>query len=164
MVFVNQVVKMEHYNSTADEVFIAVRKINRAIDIHSKKLKKQLGLTGPQLMVIKAIARNSNEQISAIAKDICLSQATVTSILDRLEIQGYAKRQRSVIDKRKVNIVLTDKSKEVLKSDVNLFQKDFYAKFNKLEDWEQMMMIASLDRLGSLLNVDEIPDEHEIKK
>lgn len=164
MVFVNQVVKMEHYNSTADEVFIAVRKINRAIDIHSKKLKKQLGLTGPQLMVIKAIARNSNEQISAIAKDICLSQATVTSILDRLEVQGYAKRQRSVIDKRKVNIVLTDKSKEVLKSDVNLFQKDFYAKFNKLEDWEQMMMIASLDRLGSLLNVDEIPDEHEIKK
>ncbi|MGD1822591.1 MAG: MarR family winged helix-turn-helix transcriptional regulator [Pleomorphochaeta sp.] len=153
---------MENYNSIADEVFIAVRKIDRSIDIHSKKLKKKFGLTGPQLMVLKAIARNSNMQISAIAKDISLSQATVTSILDRLETQGYAKRQRSLIDKRKVNIVLTEKAEEVLKTNVNLFQEDFYEKFNKLEKWEQMMILASLDRLGSLLGVEDIPVTHNV--
>ncbi len=150
---------MEHY-SVAEDVFVALRKIDRAIDLQSKKLKKKFGLTGPQLMVLKAIANNSNMQISAIAKNISLSQATVTSILDRLEKQGYAKRQRSVVDKRKVNIVLTDKSKDILKYDVDLLQEDFYKNFNKLEDWEQMLILAALDRLGVLLNVKNISDEH----
>ena len=149
---------MEHYN-IAEDVFISLRKIDRSIDLHSKKLKKQFGLTGPQLMVLKAIANNSNMQISAIAKDISLSQATVTSILDRLELQGYAKRQRNLLDKRKVNIVLTDKSKEILKNDVNLLQEDFYTNFNKLEKWEQMMILTSLERLETLLNVKHIPEE-----
>jgi DNA-binding MarR family transcriptional regulator len=149
---------MKHY-SIAEDVFISLRKIDRSIDLHSKKLKKQFGLTGPQLMVLKAIANNSNMQISAIAKDISLSQATVTSILDRLELQGYAKRQRNLLDKRKVNIVLTDKSKEILKNDVNLLQEDFYTNFNKLEKWEQMMILTSLERLETLLNVKHIPEE-----
>ncbi|MGD1816721.1 MAG: MarR family winged helix-turn-helix transcriptional regulator [Pleomorphochaeta sp.] len=149
---------MEHY-SIAEDVFISLRKIDRSIDLHSKKLKKQFGLTGPQLMVLKAIANNSNMQISAIAKDISLSQATVTSILDRLELQGYAKRQRNLLDKRKVNIVLTEKSKEILKNDVNLLQEDFYSNFNKLEKWEQMMILTSLERLETLLNVKHIPEE-----
>ncbi|MCY1152164.1 MAG: MarR family transcriptional regulator [Sphaerochaetaceae bacterium] len=153
---------MDRY-SIAEDVFIALRKIDRAIDLHSKKLKKQFGLTGPQLMVLKAIKNNSNMQISAIAKDISLSQATVTSILDRLELQGYAKRQRSIVDKRKVNIVLTEKSEEILENDVDLIHEDFYANFNKLEDWEQMMILSSLDRLGSLLNVERVANEHNIK-
>ncbi len=150
---------MDHYSITED-VFISLRKIDRSIDLHSKKLKKQFGLTGPQLMVLKEISHNSNKQISAIAKNVSLSQATVTSILDRLESQGYAKRQRSLVDKRKVTIVLTEKSKEILKSDPNLLQDDFYSNFNKLESWEQMMILASLKRLGGLLNVEDINEEH----
>lgn len=153
---------MDHY-SIAEDVFVALRKIDRAIDLHSKKLKKQFGLTGPQLMVLKAIKHNSNMQISAIAKDISLSQATVTSILDRLELQGYAKRQRSVVDKRKVNIVLTEKSQKILEHDVDLIHEDFYANFNKLEHWEQLMILASLDRLGALLNVEHVSDDSDLR-
>ena len=122
---------MEHY-SIAENVFVALRKIDRAIDLQSKKIKKKFGLTGPQLMVLKSIAHNSNMQISAIAKDVSLSQATVTSILDRLESQGFAKRQRSKVDKRKVTLVLTDKAQAVLDNDVNLLQEDFNSNFNKL--------------------------------
>jgi DNA-binding MarR family transcriptional regulator len=154
---------MDHY-SIAEDVFVALRKIDRAIDLHSKKLKKQFGLTGPQLMVLKAIKHNSNMQISAIAKDISLSQATVTSILDRLELQGYAKRHRSSVDKRKVNIVLTEKSENILENDVDLIHEDFYSNFNKLDDWEQMMILSSLDRLGLLLNVEKVTEENKLNK
>lgn len=153
---------MEHY-SIAEDVFVALRKIDRAIDLQSKKIKKKFGLTGPQLMVLKSIAHNSNMQISAIAKDISLSQATVTSILDRLESQGFAKRQRSQIDKRKVTLVLTEKAQEVLKNDVNLLQEDFNINFNKLETWEQMMILTSLNRLDSILNLESLSPEQEDK-
>lgn len=149
---------MEH-TSIAEDVFSALRKIDRAIDLQSKKIKKRFGLTGPQLMVLKSISHNSNMQISAIAKDVSLSQATVTSILDRLETQGFAKRQRSKIDKRKVTIELSDKAKNVLNNDVDLLQEDFNKNFNKLEDWEKMMILASLNRLDSILNLSPLGSE-----
>ena len=94
----------------ADEVVSTLRKIIRAIDLHSKQLTKKYGLTGPQIIVLKEINESPDRPISEIARKVSLSQATVTSILDRLEQQGYAQRHRSQIDKRKVNIVLTEKA------------------------------------------------------
>ena len=92
---------------TAEEVVITLRQIIRAVDLQSKKLAKKYGLTGPQLIVLKEIQKSPDRPISEISRHISLSQATVTSILDRLEQQGFAQRQRSAKDKRKVNIYLT---------------------------------------------------------
>ena len=38
-----------------DEVLIALRQIIRAIDMHSKRLIKEAGLTSPQLLLLKGI-------------------------------------------------------------------------------------------------------------
>ena len=40
-----------------DEILIALRKITRAIDLHSKQLHKASGLTTSQLLVMQAILR-----------------------------------------------------------------------------------------------------------
>ena len=40
-----------------DEVLIALRQIIRAIDMHSKRLIKEAGLTSPQLLLLKGIER-----------------------------------------------------------------------------------------------------------
>lgn len=36
-----------------DEVLVALRQIIRAIDMHSKRLIKEAGLTSPQLLLLK---------------------------------------------------------------------------------------------------------------
>jgi hypothetical protein len=41
--------------STSNDVLIAVRKIIRATDLHSRHLARTAGLTTPQLMVLQAI-------------------------------------------------------------------------------------------------------------
>ncbi len=142
-----------------EDVFVALRKIDRAIDIHSKKLAKRYGLTGPQLMVLKEIKKSADTPISQISRNISLSQATVTSILDRLEKQGFAKRQRSSIDKRKVNLCLTEKAIQVLSSNPTILQEEFYDEFEKLEEWEKTMILSSLQRLSSMLNAENIKVE-----
>ncbi len=142
-----------------EDVFIALRKIDRAIDIHSKKLAKRYGLTGPQLMILKEIMKSSENPISQISRNVSLSQATVTSILDRLEKQGFAKRQRNSIDKRKVYIKLTEKAEEVLKTNPTLLQEEFYEEFEKLDEWEKMMILSSLQRLSGMLNAEHIKVE-----
>ncbi|MDC7235002.1 MAG: MarR family transcriptional regulator [Spirochaetales bacterium] len=140
----------------ADDVVSTIRKIIRAIDLQSKRLVKKFGLTGPQLIVLKEIQKNSNRPISEIARTVSLSQATVTSILDRLEQQGFAQRHRSTQDKRKVNIELTDKAREILSSNPSMLQETFTHEFDKLEDWEKNMLLASLQRLAAMMDADEI--------
>ena len=142
--------------TNSDIVISTLRQIIRSIDLQSKKLTKKYGLTGPQLIVMKEIFNNSDKPISAIARNVSLSQATVTSILDRLEQQGYAKRQRNSEDKRKVNIMLTDKAKIILNSNPSLLQEEFTEEFEKLKEWEKHMLLSSLQRLASMLNAEKI--------
>jgi DNA-binding MarR family transcriptional regulator len=140
----------------SEMVISTLRQIIRAIDLQSKKLTKRYGLTGPQLIVLKEIHRGSDRPISAIAREVSLSQATVTSILDRLEQQGFAIRHRSSEDKRKVNIQLTEKTEEILRTNPSLFQEKFTQGFEKLEEWEKHTIISSLQRLATMMNVEKI--------
>lgn len=139
-----------------DAVVSTLRQIIRAVDIQSKQLTKKFGLTGPQLLVLKAIQKSPDSQISEISRNVSLSQATVTSILDRLEQQGFAERQRGRTDKRKVFILLTEKSEELLKLNPSLLQEGFSLRFGQLEAWEKTMILSSLQRLATLLNAEGI--------
>lgn len=141
---------------STDMVLATLRQIIRAIDIQSKRLVGLYGLTGPQILVLKEIQKHPNLPISAISKNISLSQATVTSILDRLEHKGFAQRIREQIDKRKVTIRLTDSAIELLDKKPSLLQEKFTGKFEKLEEWERSMMLANLQRLASMMNAENI--------
>ena len=147
------------YQDTTDAVVSTLRQIIRSIDVQSKRLTKQYGLTGPQLIVLKEFKKAPGLPISEIARRISLSQATVTSILDRLEQQGFAVRHRSKTDKRKVFIDLTDKANAILDIQPSLFQEEFTKRFNKLNEWEKNMMLSSLQRLSEMMNAEKIPED-----
>jgi len=146
---------MELKDST-EEVVATLRQIIRAIDLQSKKLTKTFGLTGPQLIVLKEIQKSPDKPISEISRQVSLSQATVTSILDRLEQQGFAIRHRSEKDKRKVNLILTEKALTILNTNPSLLQEEFSNRFEKLENWEKNMILASLQRLSFMMNAENI--------
>lgn len=148
------------YQDTTDAVVRTLRQIIRSIDVQSKRLTKQYGLTGPQLIVLKEFKKSPGLPISEIARRISLSQATVTSILDRLEQQGFAVRHRCKTDKRKVLIDLTDKTNAILDTHPSLFQEEFTKRFNKLNEWEKNMMLSSLQRLSEMMNAENIPEDH----
>jgi DNA-binding MarR family transcriptional regulator len=90
-----------------EELLIALRKVIRAIDLRSKQLNKDVGLTGPQLLVMQNIENDPGIMVRQVADNINLSSATVTSILDRLETKQLVNRIRSTEDKRRVGLFLT---------------------------------------------------------
>lgn len=141
---------------STDMVLSTLRQIIRAIDIQSKRLVRLYGLTGPQILVLKEIRNNPGLPISVISKNISLSQATVTSILDRLEHQGFAKRIREQKDKRKVKIELTESANTLLDRKPSLLQEEFTNKFERLEDWERTMILSNLQRLALMMNAESI--------
>lgn len=141
-----------------EEVLIALRQVIRATDMHSKKLAKTTGLTAPQILLLKSIHERENERVTIgeIAKDISLSQATVTTILDRLEKRQLLFRERSATDKRKVHARLTEAGRGVLNNAPMPLQDQLAAAFNGLQDWEQSMILASLQRVASMMNANAI--------
>lgn len=137
-------------------VLVALRRIMRATDIHSRYLIKHSGLTMPQLILMQALSKHSNSSISELAKLINLSQATVTTIVFRLEKQFLIERKRDTNDKRRFNLMLTKKGKTALKNTPTLMQEQFINRFGKLELWEQTQIISTLQRVAHMMDANDI--------
>ena len=139
-----------------DEVLVALRRVIRATDLHSKRLSKNAGLTAPQLLIMRTIRDLGQVTIGTIADKVSLSQATVTTILDRLELRKLVYRVRSTQDKRKVHAHLTEAGGEILARAPNPLQEDFIKKYQALAEWEQTMILASLQRVANMMDADHI--------
>jgi DNA-binding MarR family transcriptional regulator len=135
-----------------DQVLVSLRQIIRAIDLHSKNIERISGLTGPQLLIMQLIETHGEVTSGVIAKKVSLSQATVTSIIDRLERKSLLRRERSTNDKRKVLVTLTEEGSKALESAPTLLQESFIRSFNQLEDWEQSLILSSLQRVSGMMN------------
>ncbi|NRA54278.1 MAG: MarR family transcriptional regulator [Gammaproteobacteria bacterium] len=143
---------MEKY----EQLLISMRRVIRAIDVHSRQLNKESGLTGPQLLVMKKIAQLDGPMAKQVAKEITLSPATITNIIDRLEARELVKRQRSEHDKRKVELYLTQKGQLILDNDPQPLQRHFIERFQSLQGWEQSQILSSVERIATMMDADEI--------
>ena len=143
-------------NSISDRVLIALRQIIRSIDIRSKRLVKQFGLTGPQLLILQEIAGAGEITASELAKAISLSQATVTGILERLEKRNLIARRRSNSDRRRVKVSATTTGQRLLEAAPPLMQESFLEQFDRLQNWEQHMILSTLQRLVAMMDAKQI--------
>lgn len=138
------------------EVLVSLRRVIRATDLHSKHLSKTTGLTAPQILLLQAIRDKGQVTIGELANEISLSQATVTTILDRMEKRSLVYRERSVQDKRKVHAFLTEEAVDKLKNAPIPLQDHFARQFSDLQDWEQTMIISSLQRVAHMMDAQHI--------
>lgn len=139
-----------------EQVLVALRRVMRATDLHSKRLSKTAGLTAPQLLIMQTIRDLGEVTIGTIADKVSLSQATVTTILDRLEHRKLVYRVRSQMDKRKVHAHLTPEGETILSHAPAPLQEEFIRKFQNLHEWEQTMIISSLQRVAKMMDAESI--------
>ncbi|TVR01294.1 MAG: MarR family transcriptional regulator [Spirochaetaceae bacterium] len=138
--------------SRSDEVLATLRRIIRALELHSKQLSKYVGLTGPQLVVLREIGALPESSVGNIARKVSLSHATVTRIIDRLEEKQLAIRLRSQTDKRRVTLQVTESGRAILDAHPSYFQERFVKDFEQLADWEKTLILSSLQRVASMLS------------
>jgi DNA-binding MarR family transcriptional regulator len=95
-----------------DSILNSLRRITRAIAVYSRKLAATYKITAPQLVCLRYPDQNGPHTPSELAREVSLSQATVTGILDRLEIRGLLERRRDHKDRRRVSVHLTPEGME----------------------------------------------------
>ena len=139
-----------------DPALIALRRILRATEISSRALAKQCGLTPSQLILMQIIANAPGATPSYLAKEVSLSQATVTALIDKLEQREFVRRRRDETDKRRVCIELSDQGAATLRDAPDSLQERFGQGFDRLESWEQSFLVAALERTAALLDAEAL--------
>lgn len=140
----------------ANQALRSLRRILRSTELGSRHLAAATGLTPSQLLVLQEIDRRGEAIPSAIAGALQFSQATITSLVDRLAAGGFVVRQRSDRDKRQVLLRVTAEGRALLAGAPDMPQQQFLELFIALPSWEQAMILAGLERLSSLLGADAI--------
>jgi len=139
-----------------DQIVAALRRIVRAIDLQSRRMVEQCGLTGPQIAVLREASRLEIASIGTLARAASLGQPTVSGIVDRLESQGLVRRERSKQDRRSSVVTVTPRGDRVLKKAPSLLQDRFRSELARLEDWERTQILALLQRLASMMDAEGI--------
>ena len=139
-----------------EALLVALRQITRAIDLHSRKLLKQTGLTTSQLLILDAITRLERATPTSVAREVHLSQATVTNIIARLESHSLVERHRSGDDRRSVQLSLTKEGEKIVASAPELLQEEFLQQFRRLEPWEANLLLSALQRLATMMHAEDL--------
>ncbi len=142
--------------SMENQIVAAIRRIMRAVDLHSRRLAEEHGLTGPQLATLQAAANLGESSTGVLARAVHLSGPTVTGILDRLTKRGLVDRTRNGQDRRSVTVCLTSDGEEVLSAAPSLLQDRFRQELVSLEEWEQTTILATLQRIAAMMDAESL--------
>lgn len=140
------------------EILIKIRKIVRSINLESKKIEKEYGVSIPQVLCLHYLRDAENFQTGQgeIRKFLNLNASTTSGIINRLETKGLIARLPKSGDKRVVTIALTSKGDKLMEKMPALLHEKLEEKLKKLDENEALKIQDSIEQLVNLLGIDEI--------
>jgi DNA-binding MarR family transcriptional regulator len=140
------------------EIIIKIRQIVRSINLESKKVQSDFGVSIPQVLCLEFLKQSPGYQASQkdIRDHLKLNSSTVTGIISRLESKNLLARLPKTGDKRVTYITLTSQGDELLKKTPDLLQQRLALKLSKLTEDELLQINESLDLLTRMLNIQDV--------
>lgn len=132
----------------------AMRKILRATELNAKALLAQTGLTPSQLIFLQMLEEGEEQTAGHLAARMGITQATATVLIHKLEALDMLQRRKGQADRRQVWLSLTPRAQQILAIAPDGVHARFNEQFLALEDWEQSMLLASLERVAAMLAPD----------
>ena len=139
-----------------EEILRSLRRITRAIDLYSRQLAARFGLTGPQLVCLRTLAMMDACTPSRLAREVDLSQATITGIVDRLEMQGLVRRERDTRDRRRVSVCVTPTGHQLLKRAPSPLHSRFLERLAELPEPDRQAIRSTLELVVTMMGAEEL--------
>ena len=141
------------------EILRNIRKILRSLNLESKKIQRDYGVSIPQLMCLDYLGTLENYRSTQgeIARYLNLNSSTMSGIIDRLETKGFVARLPNPEDKRTIFIAITSKGSRLLESSPQLLHNKLSQKLEKLPPEKINEINDALLILVKSLNIEELP-------
>lgn len=91
--------------------------LKRAWTVLANAIDQELapfGLTFPQFVILVRLKEGECSTAAELAREVCTDTGAMTRMLDRLECKGVIRRERSVQDRRVVNLEFTETGRTVV--------------------------------------------------
>jgi len=161
----------ESNNTYEYRIMRALRRVIRAVHIHSIQLNSEFGLTTPQLLCLKALAESKCTTLTDLARTVNLGTSTANGIIDRLEAKKYLTRTRCAEDHRKVYLEISQSGKEIILKAPSLLQHKLSDSLTQLPESAQIIITDSLEQVVKLMEAEKLdvsanlfPGENSYKK
>jgi len=140
------------------EILVKLRKIVRSINLESKRIEKQHGISIPQLLCLQFLSEQPDGRAkgAAIKSYMHLNASTISGIIKRLETKELTSRRQDEKDRRITWISLTAKGKDlIIHSPVTLQQK-LTVKLDRLSLDEMSELGRNIDLLIDIMDAENI--------
>ena len=139
-------------------ILIKIRKIVRSINLESKKIQKEYGISIPQILCLNYLHQCENFQSThnLIKEYLNLNSSTVTGIVNRLEKKGLIARLPKFGDKRVTNIALTSAGDRLLEQLPPLLHERLSNKLEKHSSEQIAEIDNALNLLIQLFEIEEL--------
>ncbi|MEB2283716.1 MAG: hypothetical protein B6D46_15720 [Polyangiaceae bacterium UTPRO1] len=107
-----------------------------------------LDLNVRQRLVIQSLGIAGSRPIAAIGQQLGLTPSTMTGLVDRLEEQGYLRREAHPSDRRATVLRLTPKGETAFRREVEFYRALVDETLAALGDDAKALVLAALDCLG----------------
>ena len=145
-----------------DDILVNLRKIIRGINLESKRIYKEVGLSIPQLLTLSYLRGSDGFQSTQkeIKKHLSLNSSTVTGILSRLEKKGMIAKLPQSGDKRVKRVVLTSLGADTITNAPVPLQHQLEVKLSGANSEETSQLNIALEYLVQLMGVSDVEASH----
>ena len=143
-------------SDSEEDILKSLRRIIRAVDLYSHKLVTQTGLSIPQLICMRQLAKGGEMQTSHLAEAVNLSPPTVCGILNRLEKRGLVLRTRQPNDRRRVFVSLSESGQDTVNNAPPALHDSFLFKLRALPTEQRSAIRKTLTKLVSMMAATEL--------
>ena len=138
---------MNHTDPNA-RIVLSVFRASAQLARAGNRLAGALGLTQQQWVVLAAIARGKSEglPLSALGRNLLVTKANITGMVDRLERSGYVTREAHPTDRRVTRARLTPKGRRFLAQVAPLQERWGERAFKPFSRAEKETLLSLIDR------------------
>ena len=141
------------------EILVSIRKIVRSLNLESKGIQKDFGLSITQLLCLGHLENSPGYKSThkELMNLLSLNSSTVTGIINRLEKRGYVARlPKKTGDKRVTYVILTASGIKLLEETPNVLHDRLAKRLASLSEQDRNLVKKALEIIISAMQIKQI--------
>ena len=142
--FYEEKTNMTKTRAKFEEVGFYIHGIMKRLHSRGRKSLIKEGLTYPEYYVIQLLRDGKPHKMAALKNDLRITGSGTTAVVDKLIKKSLVKRKYSQVDRRIVNVAITDKGENILSSIDSKRSEFLLSMFRGMSDSERKAVFQAL--------------------
>jgi DNA-binding MarR family transcriptional regulator len=142
----------------AQQIVALIRRMVSRMYVDSKGMTKRFGLTGPQVLVMRALLKHGAMSSADLSNALYVTASNLTGIIDRLEQKGFVARTNKPSDRRVRLLALTAEGIKQAESLPDPIEDKLTAGLARLDVDQVAQIHAAFETVVDCMNAQDAPD------